>query len=292
MFYLIVAFAVLGGLLTLTMVFYLTRHKCYPGFGVWTCGMCLVTAANALNSMRGVIPEAIPIIIGNTIGVTGVLLFYEGMRRFQGMPPMSGWWFGLPAVNLAACSFFYLVVDEPAQRIIWYAFATSVPLMLTAVMVFKRMKEESFVFYPVIAVEMCLICVLILARSVWFSSVPEFSFFMESHFQGFFFICMMSLQTLVTISFIMLNSERLQVDLLRAREELKEKIAETERYRSEIKVLSGLLPICSGCKKIRDEKGNWVQMETYIHARSEAEFSHGICPDCAKKYYPDYWDKV
>ena len=56
---------------------------------------------------------------------------------------------------------------------------------------------------------------------------------------------------------------------------------------SEVKKLSGLLPICSHCKKIRDDKGYWTQIESYIHEHSEAEFSHGICQECAEKYYPD-----
>jgi len=61
----------------------------------------------------------------------------------------------------------------------------------------------------------------------------------------------------------------------------------------ELKTLSGLLPICSSCKKIRDDKGYWNQLESYIRARSDAEFSHGLCPDCARRLYPDImegWD--
>ncbi len=48
----------------------------------------------------------------------------------------------------------------------------------------------------------------------------------------------------------------------------------------------GLLPICASCKRIRDDKGYWNQIETYIRAHSEAEFSHGICPACSRKLYP------
>ena len=57
---------------------------------------------------------------------------------------------------------------------------------------------------------------------------------------------------------------------------------------TQVKRLSGLLPICSYCKRIRDDKGYWKQIESYIHEHSEAEFSHGICQDCLKKHYPDY----
>jgi hypothetical protein len=55
-----------------------------------------------------------------------------------------------------------------------------------------------------------------------------------------------------------------------------------------VKTLSGLLPICSHCKKIRDDEGYWNQIEKYINDHSEADFSHGICPECFKNYYPDY----
>lgn len=56
----------------------------------------------------------------------------------------------------------------------------------------------------------------------------------------------------------------------------------------EIKTLKGIVPICASCKKIRDDKGFWNQLEVYIQEHSEAEFSHGICPDCVKKLYPGY----
>lgn len=56
---------------------------------------------------------------------------------------------------------------------------------------------------------------------------------------------------------------------------------------AQVKKLSGFLPICASCKKIRDDKGYWQQIEAYIRDHSEAEFSHSICPDCVKKLYPD-----
>lgn len=64
-------------------------------------------------------------------------------------------------------------------------------------------------------------------------------------------------------------------------------ITERKKLQAEIKILKGLLQICSSCKKIRDDQGNWTQMELYIKNHSEAEFSHGLCPECARKLYPD-----
>jgi len=59
----------------------------------------------------------------------------------------------------------------------------------------------------------------------------------------------------------------------------------------EVKILRGFLPICASCKKIRDDKGYWTQLESYFHEHSDVQFSHGICPECAVKLYPEYFDK-
>jgi PAS domain S-box-containing protein len=60
-----------------------------------------------------------------------------------------------------------------------------------------------------------------------------------------------------------------------------------DKQKAELKMLSGILPICSNCKKIRDDIGYWHQLETYIRNHSEAEFSHGLCPKCAEKLYSE-----
>ena len=64
-------------------------------------------------------------------------------------------------------------------------------------------------------------------------------------------------------------------------------IDELKTALSEVKILRGLIPICSHCKNIRDDKGYWKQIEDYLLDYSDARFSHGICPECAKKFYPD-----
>lgn len=80
---------------------------------------------------------------------------------------------------------------------------------------------------------------------------------------------------------------------IREREEAQ---AERDRFLEElqqslnsIKRLKGLLPICASCKKIRNDKGYWQQIESYVRDHTEADFSHSICPDCAKKLYPEYF---
>jgi two-component system cell cycle sensor histidine kinase/response regulator CckA len=69
-------------------------------------------------------------------------------------------------------------------------------------------------------------------------------------------------------------------------------IAELQAALSKVKMLSGLLPICAGCKRIRDEKGRWQAVEVYVHEHSQADFTHGICPECARELYPDLSRRV
>ncbi len=77
----------------------------------------------------------------------------------------------------------------------------------------------------------------------------------------------------------------------RREEEREQLIRELQKALSEVKRLSGLIPICASCKKIRDDRGYWKQVEEYIKEHSDAEFSHGICPECAEKLYPELYKK-
>ena len=58
----------------------------------------------------------------------------------------------------------------------------------------------------------------------------------------------------------------------------------------DVKRLSGLLPICAGCKKIRADRNEWQPIEVYIRNHSEAQFSHGMCPECTERLYPELWE--
>jgi len=81
------------------------------------------------------------------------------------------------------------------------------------------------------------------------------------------------------------NRRRIEAERERLIEELRKTLGE-------VKTLRGFLPICSSCKKIRSDQGSWQQVESYIRDHSDAEFSHGICPECAQALYPEQWDKI
>jgi PAS domain S-box-containing protein len=74
----------------------------------------------------------------------------------------------------------------------------------------------------------------------------------------------------------------------RAEEQKDSLVSDLQKALSEVKTLRCFIPICAHCKNIRNDKGYWEKIEKYIHEHSDAQFSHGICQECAKKYYPDF----
>ncbi|MFA5182501.1 MAG: PAS domain S-box protein [Syntrophales bacterium] len=80
-------------------------------------------------------------------------------------------------------------------------------------------------------------------------------------------------------------------DRKHAAEALEEERRRLQQSLDEVRTLRGIVPICANCKKIRDDKGYWNQVEKYVSEHTDAEFSHGICPDCAKKLYPDIYEE-
>ena len=91
--------------------------------------------------------------------------------------------------------------------------------------------------------------------------------------------------TLIKGEFDEVMEERLQ-----AQEALEEERNRLQKALDDVRTLRGIVPICASCKKIRDDKGYWNQVEVYVRDHTEAEFSHSICPECMKKLYPEFAD--
>ncbi|MBN1933282.1 MAG: PAS domain-containing protein [Anaerolineae bacterium] len=94
-----------------------------------------------------------------------------------------------------------------------------------------------------------------------------------------------------TISAIVTTVEDI-TEHLHTQQEREALIQNLEGALAQVKTLSGLLPICANCKKIRDDRGQWRPLDVYVRDHSDAEFSHGLCPECARRLYPDYMDDL
>ena len=106
---------------------------------------------------------------------------------------------------------------------------------------------------------------------------------------SFVIVIILALAVLIASTVNFVKEKRMLIERRRAEGERERLILELQDALAEVRTLSGLLPICAACKKIRDDQGYWNQIEDYISRHSKATFSHGICPECAKKLYPDYY---
>ena len=122
---------------------------------------------------------------------------------------------------------------------------------------------------------------------IWNEMGASYAFRLPPHFYQtrWFPVLLLVLLTGLAGGGYRLRIHRLQVNERKLQRRVDEAVAE-------VKVLSGLLPICGGCKKIRDDKGYWNQIESFISQHADIQFSHSLCPDCMRKFYPDCADEV
>ena len=106
---------------------------------------------------------------------------------------------------------------------------------------------------------------------------------------SFFISSVLAVGILLTSIVNIVKERRMLVERKKTQDERERLIAELQGALAQVKTLTGLLPICASCRKIRDDQGYWNQIEDYICTHSTATFSHGICPQCASKLYPEFF---
>jgi len=133
-----------------------------------------------------------------------------------------------------------------------------------------------------------LLCLAALAFSIALVSGLGYAYVSEYVFQAGFPLTLVVLSASVYLGFH--RRERENLAKLEAR--VEERTRDLKAAKESVKTLQGFLPICSVCHKIRDDKGYWARLENYIASHSEAEFTHSICPDCARLMYGDVVDDI
>ncbi|RPI36336.1 MAG: hypothetical protein EHM54_05975, partial [Nitrospiraceae bacterium] len=123
--------------------------------------------------------------------------------------------------------------------------------------------------------------------AIVFSILAELSFTLYTDVYDFF---NMTGHGLKILSFLLIYKGIIEIGLKKPYSllyrELKQREAALETALNEVKTLRGIIPICANCKKIRDDKGYWKEVESYLSDHSDAKFTHGICPECTRKLYP------
>lgn len=259
--------------LFICMIYIYKSRKTYPGFKQWTVAYALNSLGFVFISLRNILPGFITIILANLLIVLFFVLIARGLLYFA-ESKQTIWMDLLPPIVLILF-FFYFVYVYPNlnMRII----------VLSLIMVFISLRCVSINYkeIPLILGQrnwFLTTAFLWVATSLLFRTVLTISyggrsndFMMNSTIQGLSITAVSIGIIFIAVGLIIINAQRLEKDLIKADRE--------------INTLSGLLPICSKCKKIRDDQGYWNDLESYLEKHSDASFSHSLCRECSDNLY-------
>jgi len=264
------------GLLLFACLLYVSRtRKTYPGFGHWTVSAFCYMLGMLLIGLRNTLPAAFTIVLPNGLLIGTLCLLGAGIATFADLKHRL-WRYAVPvALSMALSAVFTYHTPSLHTRIAIFSALFALCAFWCAILIHRHIPRFLHSANRLLELSLAVGGLWSVFRGIytpWFES-SHADLLLSSPVQGASLL-------IYTVTFIalcfglsVLNSQRVEYDLSRANDE--------------VKVLKGIIPICAACKKIRDDKGYWTQVESYIRSHSEAEFSHGLCPDCVKKLYPE-----
>lgn len=259
------------GLLVLIspILFYLLHKYSYlvGGTMYWAGGAALTAIGLFMLVPRDVLPGFITIVLANIIISIACGLIWSGMRVFTDRRPMNRTVVLVSLLTGLALWWFSAVEPSLSLRVVIISFTMGLFSVLiardlaTGALDQKRpMRIFGTAVYSLNALYMVVRSILALVEPM------QEPYFQSGTINQFLYVWSIVYVFLAFASIVMMVGEKLQ---------------------AEIKNLRGIVPICSQCKKVRDDTGYWQQVERYISAHSEAEFTHGLCPDCLEKAMAD-----
>jgi hypothetical protein len=246
----------------------------------WSFGFLLHATGFLLLLLRGRIPDILSIPLANAFLVSGPVMFLWGIEIYAAVRPR--FIFGLAWISISVGALIAVTYGQPDYSLRVCVLST-ILLGINAVSGARlwRLRHVARLQRIVTACIFFASAAAMGLRGLVSLLVPVqgglFAYSLSSAI-GFFYAVLMPIS--VAIGFLSMISRQMQV----AREKTIDDLGAALR---KVKTLSGLLPICASCKKIRDDNGHWHQMELYVRDHSEADFSHSICPDCATRLYPN-----
>jgi hypothetical protein len=275
-------FFVLGAVslvLCLGMINESIAHKTYNGFDKWTAGTILMSAGSIFIGLRGYVPETLSVVLANALFIAYFTFVLRGLAEFFSKKVAGS--IDIAAWVVFICTFIYftyLAPDINARIVIMSVLISLYCFRIVLLLNFGKSQPDSgnhrLLFFAIALLGTWYFCNSVVSLM---ENTRITDFMQAGAFHGASLVVLVCCSVLITIGLIQANSGRLEQELLESQ--------------TEINTLSGLLPICCSCKKIRDDQGFWNRVETYISKRTDAKFTHGLCPECRKKLYPNISDK-
>lgn len=267
--------AAMSATLSVIMLVFLRAHHRHPGFPQWTAGTALVSTTFLFLGLRGMIPAAVSIPAVNTSFLVAAPMFLDGTRRFLGRPRLPRWWYALASVPLGACLYFLFVDDNIAARTVILMVAAAMPFAVIVTLVWRARATSRSLLVTALATEFALLTAAMLIRAGGVLGRPAVALMVDSPPQLAFFGATVVLHLGVTVTFILLTTERVAAELAEANRQLAEASrtdaltglanrraflgvaeAEVQRMRRTQRPFSLVLADIDGFKRINDELGH------------------------------------
>ena len=281
------AWVVAAAVLTYTF----RTQRTYPGFGLWTLHSAVIACGLLLLVLRGVAPDWISILLGNAFLSAGALVMPMSARVFGGRNPHAMAFLAAWAAYMAWTLWFTAAAPSYEKRVLGIAVLVTATTGLAAWHLLTHTSAQYRASAVFTGAVMALSSATMVVRGV--ASVtdgPGSDLFTLVPDAMAMWMVALAVGVLGAFGMLMMNHQRLAGELEGARDELQATLEALRASAAEVRVLEGLLPICSSCKRIKNEDGGWVRIEKYIQEHSMASFTHGICPGCAAQLYPGVLD--
>ena len=272
--------SIISLILCICMLYVSQTRKTYNGFTQWTIASILHVFGSSLFGLRNILPDFITIIVANTLIIVGNGFVAYGLELFTNSTRKIWLFISLTLSMVILFLYFTYYSPDINARIIVISAIIAIYYAYCGYIVYRyvpRLIDNQNRFLVVVFSMETIWMVLRIIQTAFIES-PIVDFMNAPAFHGMTIMIFFSGNIFIVIGLIVLNFQRVEFDLSAAM--------------AEVKTLQGLIPICSSCKKIRDDQGIWKQIEIYIHDHSEADFTHSICPECMKKLYPEFADKI
>ncbi len=250
------------------------NSKVYSGFGLWTLSSAILGTSGIMISLRGTIPDLFSYVVSNSLAIIAMIAIKSGIYAFFEQPRSQKTDTAIMLLFVPLQTLFTYVHPDLNCRSIMVSlahFLVLLPALRFVISIRDRRINPANGF---------LVSVLFFA--VFFSFLRTVVhgwscvFSHGSNDNGIFAVSLLfqaAMSVFLYFSLLVTNAIRVETDLRNANEQ--------------IRTLQGILPICCHCKRIKESTNAWLPIDTYIQEHSQTEFSHGICPDCMKQFYPE-----
>lgn len=268
-----------GMMMGIVMLYVYSTQKTYNGFQFWVYASIAFFIGMILLSMRDVLPQFVTIIFANGASAVYFVLIPYGLNLFLKQNPSKRPYVIAMTIFVLLFLYFTYIDFNVSARIIIIELLKIVFLIYSAYSIIKyskkiNIKPNKILLYS-FAIYSAYSLFRIMYTTTYESSITEFM--SSSNIQAIMFIVKILGNISIFVGLIIYNLQRVERDFLDST--------------AEVKILQGIIPICMHCKGIRDDQGDWNQLEKYISEHSAAQFSHGICEKCVKIHYPEMADK-